>query len=100
MADSVQTFDTQGEWETGELRNCVAVDPAGKLSLAPDADQIAQHIVDGGLAVYCRCSEGTGLTAANLGLAGDATLANHSWATRSDGRHYLQNGTATVADHA
>ena len=99
MARQTITIDTQGDWETGEFDGTNPMDPAGSLTLGIDTTRIAEMVTDGGLAVYCRCYEGSGATANNVGLAGNAALAGHAWVERDDGRSWLSGGNATVANH-
>lgn len=98
--DAVYTYNSQGEWETGTFYNLIASSPAGKLCLAMSLDQVAEFVLAGALAVYCRCDEGSGTALDNLGLAANGVLSGATWKTRTDGRVYLTDGGATVAYHA
>lgn len=100
MPRQTVTIGSQANWETGEFSGTNALDPAGSLTLGVDTTRVAELVDDGALAVYCRCYEGSGSTAANVGLAGNAALASHAWAERDDGRSWLYGGTATVTAHA
>jgi len=100
MARQTITIDSQADWNTGEFSGTNSLDPAGSIILGVDSTRIADYVDKGGLAVYCRCYEGAGSTAANVGIAGDATLTSHAWVERDDGRSWLSGGTATVAEHA
>jgi hypothetical protein len=100
LAKQTLSYDSQTDWETGDMSGLIAVDPAGKLSLGTDLEKIASYRIDGSLAVYCRLSEGMGTTIANLGSAGSGTLIYGNWEEREDGRHYLSNGQVQVPYHS
>lgn len=98
MAD--YSYDSQAEWEGGDFSGCHAVSPAGKLTPGVAPETIAELVAESDLSVYLRCSEGSGATLANLGSAGDGTLADGSWDARDDGRAFITGGTVTVGYHS
>lgn len=102
MADQVFTYDSQGEWEGGDLDNVVAFDPAGKLVPTMDATRVANYLADSveDMTVYCRCRDASGSTIVNHGDAADGTAASHTWQTKTDGRSYLRGGTVTIPYNA
>jgi len=100
MPDQTFTYDTQADWETGELSGLVALDPPGKLRPGFDTKSVAEFVDDGALAVYCRCRAGAGTVIENVGLAGNGTFSGGSWTTRVDGRRHLTGGQVTIPFHA
>lgn len=102
MVNDTQTllFESQSDWESGNLSGMVASDPAGKLSLAVDINQVAALVDEGSLAVFSRLDEGSGTTVANLGAAADGTINSGTWVERNDGRHYLSAGQIQYPYHS